>query len=237
MKWTTSADELKGIADTLKDVLTMCWLVFEHNKIRMVNVDPEKIATLFMEVMPPPDMYQCQTGFTFCTYIQLIYKVLRGTKAKDVATLCCDDGQNMTIEVKSENNQTKMKIRLNSLADPAPKFTFPVPIYDRQLEMNSASLYYILHDLGAVSRVFTLNIKSNVVTFESQDESGTTLAFCDEHRNLQYDFKGCFLTKYVEKFLKPKLTKHVQLRLKQGSPLSVVYQIAHGTLELAIAPL
>lgn len=237
MFWITSAVELKAIADTLKDVLTQCWFLFEPNQIKLVNVDPEKVATVYMEIRPPHDKYNCLQSITFSTFIQVVYKVLRGTKTGEIAKLTCEDGVKLQIEVQDEKLNTKMKIDLNSLADPMPKYTVPYQFYDKSIKLNTSKLYYLLHDLGAISRVFTLNVNDSKVSFEAQDETGTSLIFCEEVNNLQYRYRSSFLTKFVEKFLKPKISKHVSFRLKNGSPLSVVANLDYGFLEMTIAPL
>lgn len=240
MFWTTSAIELKAIADTLKDILTTCWFVFTHDKIELINIDPEKVVTVKLDLRPTPNDYNCVEPFSFCMYIQVLYKVLRGCKPNEKAVLQNNAGSgNLSIEIREQNNNDniKMKIILNGLQDPLPKYIVPNQMYDKSLTFNASRLYYIFHDLGAISRVFTLTCLGNSVGFQSQDESGTNLTFCEPVENLNYKFSASFLVKYIEKYLKPKLGKHVTLRMKQGTPLSVVYYLETGFLELTIAPL
>ena len=238
MFWITSASELKSIADTLKDILTTCWLVFTHDKVELVNVDPEKVVTVKLDIRPQIENYNCVEPFAFCIYIQVLYKVLRGCKANEKAILQNNAGAgNLSIEIKDASNTEKMKIVLNGLQDPLPKYIIPNQMYDKSLTLNTSKLYYIFHDLGAISRVFRLSCSGEFVAFQSQDESGTNLTFCEPVQNLNYKHSATYLIKYVEKFLKPKLSKHVSLRMKDGSPLSVVYYLETGFLEMTIAPL
>jgi len=237
MLWTTSAGELKAIADTLKDVLTECWFEFHDNRIVLLNVDVEKVVTVYMEIKPPPDDYTCPNTIYFATYIQLIYKVMRGSKASDMATLYSENGSSLDIQVKDANQNTKMMISLKGLNSKASKYTIPLQIADYQLDFNTSTMYYLLHDLGAISRTFDITINNNVVTFSANDEAGTILKFSDIRNTSTYSYKQTFLTKYVEKYLKPKLCKFVTLRFRQNAPLSVVFHLSHGFLEMTMAQL
>lgn len=240
MFWSTSACELKSIADTLKDILTTCWFVFTQDKIELVNIDPEKVVTVKLDLRPKPQDYHCVESFSFCMYIQVLYKVLRGCKPNEQAIIQNNAGSgNLSIEIREVNNNDNLKMRiiLNGLQDQLPKYIVPNQMYDKSLTFNSSRLYYIFHDLGAISRVFKISCSGTSVGFQAQDESGTNLTFCEPVENLNYKFNGAFLIKYIEKYLKPKLAKHVTLRLKEGSPLSVVYYLENGFLEMTIAPL
>lgn len=237
MLWTTSAGQLKAIADTLKDILTECWLEFSDNKIVLLNVDPEKVVTVYMELRPQSCDYQCPNPINFSTYIQLIYKVLRGSKSDEIAVLSAQDNSNLRIEIKTPDNKTKVTINLKSLEGQACKYSIPVQFADMEMQFNTSNLYYILHDLGAISRTFNIHFNKNEITFDAADESGTKLTFSEARNTRGPAYRATFLTKYMEKFLKPKLCKFVTLRLRNNAPISAVYHLMDGFLEMTMAQL
>lgn len=237
MLWTTSAGQLKAIADTLKDILTECWFEFTENKIVLLNVDPEKVVTVYMEIRPTAEDYQCLHSINFATYIQLIYKVLRGSKADEIAVLSADDNSNLCIQIKTPNNHNKMVINLKSLEGQACKYSIPVQFADMELSFNSSNLYYLLHDLGAISRTFNISVNNNQITFDAVDEAGTKLTFSESRNISGPPYRAAFITKYLEKFLKPKLCKFVTLRLRNDAPISAVYHLQNGFLEMTMAQL
>lgn len=237
MIWSTWATELKCIADTLKDIMTECWFTFGPDTISLVNVDPEKVALVNMQLRPDKSKYKCIDTFHFPIYVQTLYKVMRGSKNGDNAILRLQDSNTLTIQIYDSSQKWKSVVSLSSLNNTKPEWNFPAVFYDREVLFNSDKLYYILHDLSAISRVFKLTYCPQVLYLESEDSTGTSLKFAQPHSSQNLQYSASFLIKYLEKFLKPRLTKVVALRIKRGEPLSVVYMMDHGFLELTTAEL
>ena len=120
MRYITSAFQWKVLADTLKDILTECFFVFEPTKITMNNVDPEKVVDIFYEVRPSPDVYQCPETFKFPVYIQTVYRVLRGVKQTDTMEMSKLQDGSLKIVVYSQFGNIKNQISLCPLQDDIP---------------------------------------------------------------------------------------------------------------------
>lgn len=237
MRYTTSALEWKTIADTLKDILTECFFVFDQQTITMNNVDPEKVVEVYLEITPNSS-YNCPTKFVFPIYIQTVYRVLRGVKANDTMTMEDDPQGNLVIHVYSHANVLKNQVILKSLHQNVPSFIRNARTYAVAVKFESDQLYHILHDLSALSRKVSISIKDKVVTFQSEDESGTISCYKNQFEELVHvKFHNTYLVKFLEKFTKPCLTDMIVVRIENSVPLSVVYPLANGFLEMTIAGL
>lgn len=236
LRYQIPALQLKTIADVLKDLLAECWFVFEPSKIHMTNVDPEKVISVSLQLQPTSDVYQCTTKFVFPFYIQTLYRVLRGVKHEDVAILKDGPGNSLCIEIVS-NNVLRSSISLQPLNEVFPTFLQQKHHYDVEYKMSSKDLYRILHDLSALSRKVNIHVNNKEVKFISEDETGSQAVYTQSFENTStYQFQGSYLIKYLEKFSKPGLSKELFLMLHHRSPLTLIYRLEHGSLEMSIAP-
>lgn len=237
LNFQTSASELKSIADVLKDVLAECWFVFTPSSITMNNVDPEKVIAVNLRLNPDSSIYQCTEKIVFPFYIQTLYRVLRGVKKNDVAILQMypENGRTLDISVLTQAGLMKNKITIQPLQDTLPSFIRHPQKYSVEIKMETHQFYHILHDLSALSRKVNIKINQDKVSFSSQDDSGTRSVFTQGFPKLNYVFNGTYLIKYLEKFCKPNLAPEIKIRVERDTPLSVVYHLEHGSLEMSIA--
>lgn len=235
MKYTCSASHLKTIADVLKDILTECWLVFESNKISMTNVDPEKVIAVNLEIVPSSD-YECESRFVFPFYIQTLYKVLRGAKPHDTAILSNGPADVIQISILSGSKILKNQIVLQPLQNVLPvTYVKQKKTNAIEIHINTNQLYHILHDLSALSRKMTIIGNGGNLEFTAKDDCGSISVF-SQAVSTDINFRGTYLIKYLEKFTKPALESEVVVGLSPGEPLSVLYTMENGCLELSIAP-
>lgn len=240
MKWSVSAREFKTIADTLKDVLTQCWFLFSPQGIQMFNVDPEKVALVRLDIQPDSTKYTCNESITFSTYMQTIYKVMRGSKNQDTATITIEDTSDplaMYIEIFEGDGTKKNVICLSNMADKYPKFVIPTTSYKYSIRMNTTNLYHIFHDLSVVSREFIFDFSNCQLKMSAKDDCGTVKSHWIKFEGQPGNHKGKYLIKYAEKFCKPRLSKFVTIRFSPGMPLSLLFDVEDGFLEMSIAEL
>lgn len=237
LNYRTSASELKSIADVLKDVLAECWFVFHATYITMNNVDPEKVIAVNLRLNPDPLVYQCSEKIVFPFYIQTLYRVLRGVKKTDLAVLQMfpENGNALDIIVLTDAGVMKNKITIQPLQDTLPSFIRHPQKYSVEVKIETHQFYRILHDLSALSRKVNIKIDRDEVSFISQDDSGTRSVFTQGFPELNYQFDGTYLIKYLEKFCKPNLAPEIKIRVEKNTPLSVVYHLERGSLEMSIA--
>jgi hypothetical protein len=239
MIYFTSASEWKLLADTLKDILTDSFFVFKGSTITMNNVDPEKIVEVHYILYPDLDSYNCTTTFVFPVYIQTIYRVLRGVKNTDRMQMedLCDGSLHM--KVFAESGMLKNEISLKPLQQEMPTFIRNPREYDMEVSFNNEQLYHILHDLSALSRQVTISVKDQVISFQAQDESGTTSNYSQQFNTIDptYFFSNTYLIKFLEKFTKPGIHKFATLQISHSLPFNVAYHLPTGFLELSIAGL
>lgn len=240
MKWSVSAKELKTVADTLKDVLTQCWFIFDVKEISMLNVDPEKIARIVLRIQPDTTRYSLNSqAIIFTTYMQTIYKVMRGSKVKDTAMITIDenDTSKMIIEIFEGDGTRKNLIHLVSMTNEYPRFSIPTLPYKSSLIINTSVLYHMLHDLSVVSREFTFEFSTGYLRLCAQDDCGTVKSHWTKFDGIEGSHKGKYLIKYAEKFCKPRLAKFVEIQFGKGFPLTFTFKIEDGYLEMSIAEL
>jgi hypothetical protein len=239
MIYFTSAFEWKMLADTLKDILTDCYFVFSPTSITMNNVDPEKVLEIYYAYYPDKDHYSCNQTFTFPVYIQTVYRVLRGVKPADSMEMSDLEDGSLHMKIFSDAGVLKNEISLKPLQQEMPTFIRNPRQYDIDIKFNSDQLYHIFHDLSAISRQISIVVKDHQIIFQSQDESGTTSQHAQVFPNIdaEYMFRSKYLVKFLEKFTKPGLDKFVDVRISRQLPLSVVYYLERGSLELTIAGL
>lgn len=239
LSYTTPASNLKTLADSLKDILTECWFQFEKDHITMVNVDPEKVIAVQYFQRPPVLTYVCSEPFTFPFYIQTLYRVLRGVRSNDEAKLWCSGtSMPLTISIFSSTGVMKNTITIAPLNITPSQYIKPHLQYDVEVNIESQQFYHILHDLSAISRKLRIKMLGNTIEFMGSDECGTTSSFEQSFPQLANQvFDATYLLKYLEKFAKPAVSPHLTLKLQRDQPLSVVYHLENGFLEMTIAPL
>lgn len=239
MRYITSAFEWKILADTLKDILTECFFIFDAKKITMNNVDPEKVVDIFYEISPGIETYHCDVPFKFPVYIQTVYRVLRGVKVADTMEMCDLPDGSLKMTVYSEFGNIKNQISLRPLKDDIPTYIRNEKTYQVGVTILNDQLYHILHDLAALSRQVNIHVQDSAITFSSKDESGTSSSYSQTFNELapSYWFSNTYLLKFLEKFTKPGISKFVSLRIDNTLPLSVVYYLENGSLEMTIAGL
>lgn len=242
MRFLTSAFKWKCLADTLKDILTECFFVFEQDKITMNNVDPQRVVDVYYAEKPDTEKdqnYVCAIPFHFPCYIQTLYRVLRGVKTKDTMEMSNQYDGSLQIIVYSEFGCVKNHISLKPLKDEIPTYIRNERNYQVGISILNDQFYHIVHDLGALSRQVNIHVEDQVIKFTARDESGTESCYSQTFQELEpsYLFNNTYLLKFLEKFSKPGLEKFINIRLDHNLPLSVVYYLDHGYLEMTIAGL
>lgn len=245
MKWIVKAFELKGIADVLKDVITQCWFVFTPSSIQLLNVDPERVIAVLMELRPPSDLYFCEHRLEFSIYVQTLYKVLRGVKTQENAEVTLEPGaEDLFIRILRAPRYVNAQISIRCLQDKMPcydtkRFTMEVLRQNKIcVILKTTVLYRVLHDLAAISRRATFHVQGNTLTIKTQDNMGTASQFQTQvNDGSDVSFDVTILGKYIEKFTKPNLCLTCDLLLGEGEATVVVYHLSHGYLALSIAPM
>jgi hypothetical protein len=239
MNYLTSAIEWKTLADSLKDILTECFFVFEPTTISMNNVDPEKVVEVYYKITPNPETYLCTTTFHFPVYIQTIYRVLRGVKSGDTMEMRANDDASLSLYITSSAGVPKNEITIQPLQETIPSYIRNPRNYAVSVSILNDQLYTILHDLAALSRQVSIHVEDQVITFSAIDEGGTKSTYSQSFSELDpsYFFHNTYLTKFLEKFSKPGIQSIANLYLDSTLPLTVAYYLENGSLEMSIAGL
>lgn len=236
--YTAKAYQFKQISETLKDILSECWFVFEMEHFTMKNVDPEKVVSVDLFVKPPRKDYNCTTRFVFPFYIQTLYRIFRGVRPNDMATIQDNHGDGLIITIHTDKGVVKNVITMKPLNSPVISFESRPVVHHISVEFECSQLYSILRDLSSISRRVTLEVKEQDIIFTSEDDYGT-ISTCSQFFpviNHHYLFKKTYLAKYLEKFSKPGLGMKIFMRLANDYPLEMLYNLEHGSLTMSISP-
>lgn len=235
--YTCKAQKLKQISETLKDILAECWFDFDTTCITMMNVDPEKVVSIHLCLSPPVEDYKCTTQIKFPFYIQTLYRIFRGARLGDKATIqdIPSSGGSLLISIYTEKGVLKNEVRMKPLNSDSLSFR-SFSRFDVEISFESSQLYNILRDLSSLSRKVMLTIDGHDVKFTSEDDYGTISTFRQDFDILNYQFKNTYLSKYLEKFSKPGLGDIIILRISNGNPLTALYNLEHGFLTMSISP-
>lgn len=236
------AQKFKQISETLKDILAECWFVFCPTSITMRNVDPEKVVSVHLFLQPLQEEYRCTEQLTFPFYIQTLYRIFRGARLGDMATIhdIPDGSGSILISIRTEKGVLKNEIRMKPLQSQPVQFMDPPVKYNLAVAFESSQLYNILRDLSSLSRKVIIKIENLTVSLLAEDDYGTVSTFKQSFENVLANthlFKGTYLSKYLEKFCKPGLGDHIILQIRKGLPLTALYNLEHGSLTMSISPL
>lgn len=232
------AIQFKLIIDSLKDILTQCWLVFRPEGFFIRNVDPEKVVLVGM-LWKPVEQYECTHELAFSFYIQTLYRILRSVRRRSTILLESVGPTGLQITILTDQ-EPLYRATLHSLPDPAPRF-MESPLQPLlEVCLPTAQVYRMLHDLTTLSRTGTVEIRTpeQQLVFAVRDVHGTQAQFfyplptpCHE------PFCQTYLLKYLEKFTKPVVQAVVTIRLFASGALRVRHDWDSGYLELSTTAL
>lgn len=240
MIWRISVRELKLIVDLLRDILLQVWLEFtKDGVIRFCSVDPEKVASIEMELRPSEQEYKCAETMIFSFYLQSLFKILRGAPKNEVAVLTCfrENPDDMVVRITGNDDQVFVIRRVN---EPQPQYKAlsysPVTTF----EVKADAFYAMIRDLGAVGKLLNVSIDDRgKIIFVTKDVLGTTAEYVmePEHQKSEKVESQEFIIKYIEKFSKPGLADNIWIAIGNNSPIRFAWNMDFGYLALNVAPL
>lgn len=240
MIWRISVRDLKLIVDLLRDILLQIWLEFgDDGTIRFCSVDPEKVASIDMELKPSPQEYKCNEKIVFCFYLQSLFKILRGASKNEAAVLTCfkENPNDMVVRITGNDDQVFV---IRNINDPQPQYKVLPYIPITTFEVKGEAFYAMIRDLGAVGKLLNVSIdESGNVVFVTKDALGTTAEYAMKpwgQPSVEVESQE-FIIKYVEKFAKPGLAENIWIAIGKNSPIRFAWNMDFGYLALNVAPL
>lgn len=240
MIWRVGVRDLKLIVDLLRDTLLQLWLEFgSDGAIRFCSVDPEKVASIEMELKPSSQEYKCTETIVFSFYLQSLFKILRGASKNEAAVLTCfkENPDDMVVRITGNEEQVFVIRRVN---DPQPQYKALPYTPLTTFEVKADVFYAMIRDLGAVGKILNVFInEAGKIIFTTRDVLGTTAEYVmdspdSQAKNVE---PQQFIIKYVEKFAKPGLADNIWIAIGRNSPIRFAWNMDFGYLALNVAPL
>jgi len=251
MELSHNGSQLKTFFDVLKDLVTDVNLVFNKNGISVVALDPEKIVGVSLTL---DDLNQYQKDVEEDYYIgvnmQHLYKLIRGVGNGHVIHMQInpDTPNVLKIVIDHPTKGTLSTTSLYSLEIEKKQPVLPsidysihgtIPVQDLLKSVKclshgtkkitiSANEYFPRH--------LTLAAKGSLYLYT------TSVSICpnDEDGLVWHEFntstvRGLYLTKYIEKFLKPQLHKTVDIYMSDDGVFLMEYKnIQVGKLKIVM---
>lgn len=241
MIWRISVRELKLIVDLLRDILLQVWFQFDTETIHFLSVDPEKIASIELNLRPSKQEYTCQEPVIFSFYLQSLFKILRGAPKHEVAVLTCfrENPNDMVVRITGNDAQCFV---IRRIQEPMPQFQTLPEKSNMNISMNGDDFYTMIRDLGAIGKLLNISVDGDGrVLFGTQDALGTTAEYIMNEALAPEEMKNMptqsYIVKYAEKFTKPGLNDNLLIYLGRGAPIKFVWNMDSGCLALSVAPL
>lgn len=250
---THNASQLKPIFDVLKDIVTDVNLIFKSDGLYINTTDPEKVVAIHLEITRAAD-YHCdsESPIFISVNIQNFYKLIRSANANHVITLEVDD-QTLNVLKLTIANLTKEIISVTSLYSmdlPKQEMIMPEITFQATAIIPTSDFVRTLKDLSHGSKRITISaIQSNTshLTFATKGDNyayTTSISICPSEQGLHWKafempkFGGQYMSKYIEKFAKPQVSKFLELSFEPLGTMHIAYTYLEvGSFSMIIAPI
>lgn len=240
MIWRIPVRELKLIVDILRDILMQIWIDFrDDGSIRFCAVDPEKVASISMDLRPSSQEYKCTETITFSLYTQSLFKILRGAPKNEVAVLTCfkENPNDMVVRITGNDSQCFV---IHRIQEAQPQYQELPYVSQLNIKLDANNFYAMIRDLGAIGKLLEVSTDDQGrVIFQTRDAMGTTAEYMVEEVSSPPVVleKQSYIIRYIEKFCKPGLATHLLVVMGPRSPIRFVWSMDYGYLSLNVAPL
>lgn len=233
------AQPFKAVLNVLKDLMTDVNIRFEQNEIRILGVDPEKVAVIQAEIVTVED-YTCTDNNVYVgVNVPYLYKALRGVGREDTLEMQINRATPNTLEITvlTPEKTVRSSLSLKSLDVPLEQAVIPDVQYDAIATLNATDLLRALRDVSHVSKRVALGKMQDTVTLLASGPMGVShLALRPSWvKYTEGPMHGLYLVRYLEKFVKPTTGKTVDICFKQDFPLVVQYTDNSYMAALSIA--
>lgn len=253
-----NAGDLKVFFDVLKDIITDVNFVFKPSGLWINTTDPEKVVGIHLHISTAFEYTFPGSDSVFIgVNIQHFYKLIRSANASHILTLEVENDTMNVLKVKIEN-LTKEIISTTSLYSldlPKNEIVFPEIRYQAVGVMPTADFVRTVKDLSHGSKKLTISAREHelatkfptYITFSTKGDTyayTTSISICSSEQGFRWhyfdmkSFSGQYLSKYIEKFAKPQISKLIDISVDAHNTLTLSYPfMSLATFSMTIAPI
>lgn len=246
---TVQASAIRTLSEALKEVLTDVNIHFDNTGAKIMSMDGNKVTVVYLKLEAPQfEEYYCKEYLQVGVNMISLFKLLKTIGNTDIVSLYIDTENIHKLGIRIENQEKSVishsKLKLLDLNEDF--LCIPDVVFDSVITMPCVDFQKYCRDLSVISDdVVTISSKGNVFTmrasgnFAEQEiqigETSNGLVFSKNEATVSGNFK----IKYLNLFCKSSgLCSTIELYLKEGYPLIVVYSVASlGRLKYCLAPL
>jgi hypothetical protein len=192
--------------DVARGIATFALLEFGSGFVRMRVVDPVKV--LFADVILTPEIYKCESEFSFGINLQMFYKLLRSLD------------NNVSLEIEADESVMKLNQCENhhTLIHQDVPITIPkiTCLEGPKVVVNTKAFQRYVRALGNVSSVIEFNYvpASDVLFLESVNSLYRTLFSVDTSaspNDSELEYRKRFIVKFLDVAISASLASVVEL--------------------------
>lgn len=259
MEFAHSATEIKVLFDVLKDIVSDCNLVFSHEGLSIVALDPEKVAAVAVHLRSPA-FYEFKEDPSKALFIgvnmQHLYRLVRGVQAvHSVRMEINPETPNvLKLVIYHPTNGIVSTTSLYSLDLPKEQPSLPTLTFDAVARIPTTDFMRSIKDLSHGAKKLTVSFAQAEVadhpthlTFAAKGTNysyTTSIAVCPAETGLVWVYnnlhslRASYLIKYIEKFAKPQFGKSMSISFDKDGAMNLAYEgLAIGEMNMTVCPI
>jgi proliferating cell nuclear antigen PCNA len=254
MEFKNNAVQIKTIVDVVKDLVTDVNLVFRKAEISIVAMDPEKVVGVSLSLTKFEHYeYNHAEDVYIGINMQHFYKLIRGVSVHDtlVMEVCPETTNVLKIQILNPTNGIVSTTSLYSLDIEKVQAKLPDVAFECTGRIPTADFLRSVKTLSHGSKQLTISAKGSTdPTYLTLAAKGsvyvytTSISICPAEDGLHWLFfrteaiRGQYMTKFIEKFIKPSIGKQIELSFTSDGLFGMSYpDLDLGTLSVIMVPI
>ena len=249
---TIQPNPIRTLFESLKEITSDVNLEFSKQGIKMISMDQRKndseslaIVHLTLEA-GKFEQFHCEEDFCVGVSLVSIFKVLKSAKNSDIIVINIPKNDKTKLNIIVENKQKKTSIHncIKTLDIDSYKIIIPDIDFDSVINIPSSDFQGYIRDLSICSNIINIRTTDNKLILSSHGDFASKTIYIEEsnegiHLNKSSASDNNFNLKYIMLFTKgTNLCNNIELYLKNGFPLVIVYNVANlGCVKFCLAPL
>lgn len=233
----------KQVIGFLKELVTDVNIRFLYDYIQITALDPERISILDVQ-LTNFNQYVCDEETSIGVYIPYLYKLLRHVGKGHEIELAVTDPSELKVVLTDQDKKTETTISIHSNSISNESVSVPRYNYNDVAVLPTADLQRAIREISHVDKRVAVSVANDILSLHSAGNQGSaTIAIGPSSSGLLWisrqnttDFNRTYFVKYIEKFLKGRVSNNVTLGFNCDLPLYVAYEVAEfGYISMAVA--
>lgn len=244
MEATQDTKTLKDVFTTLKEIIVHANLVFDHDGLRISQVDTERASLVEVQLLNF-DAYEFSfnSPVTICINVPYVQKILKSAEPGSIASLRIreDDIGTLQVAITKEGQSGGVLLSLPSMLLPLKKVVMSTDQYEIECEIPLKIFHVAIKEAAHTSRYITIQILpvNGVICIKAESSVGTFMRNIEPtvwNRRSSDVFQQQFYSRYIERFLKFETADTLTLKFQDDRPFILELPVRSvGIIRYAIA--